>query len=170
MGLWDQIRDALNAVWAEWQRPSADERARLIIELTEACRAEERVSTQIRRIIPAILYEQFRRRLDAIVRDDERHATLLQERLRTLGGMVGESFKAGEGSENSTPGGPWRRLQQVLVAKRELYERYRQAASVVDDPGLQSLLEQLRDDEERHQEELIEMLMQLDAHVHETMA
>jgi rubrerythrin len=170
VGLWHQIRDALNAVWAEWQRPRTDERARLIIELTEAWRAEERVSTQIRRIIPAILYEQFRRRLDAIVRDDERHATLLQERLRILGGMVGESFKASEGSENSTPGGPWRRLQQVLAAKRELYERYRQAASVVADPGLQSLLEQLRDDEERHQEELIEMLMQLDAHVHETIA
>jgi rubrerythrin len=58
---------------------------------------------------------------------------------------------------------------RVLLEKRELYERYHQAVSVVDEPSLQMVLQQLRDDEERHQEELIEMLMQLDAHVHETI-
>jgi hypothetical protein len=170
VGLWDQIRDALNAVWAAWQRPRENEHTRLINGLTDAWRAEEGLCTQIRQIIPAILYEQFRQRLEVMVRDDEQHATLVQERLRTLGGVVGDFLKVSEGSENSSPGGPWRRLQQILTVKRELYERYRQAASIVDDPGLQSLLERLRDDEERHQEELIAMLMQLDAHVHETTA
>ena len=169
MGLWDQIRAALSDMWADWRRPSEDERTRLIIGLTEAWRAEQRLSTQIRQIIPETPYEQFRRRLDAIARDDERHAVLIEERLGALGGMVGDASRPLGGSRNSRPSGPWHRLQQVLTVKRDLYERFRQAASVADDVGLRSLLERLRDDEERHQEGLIEMLMQLDAHVHETL-
>jgi rubrerythrin len=38
---------------------------------------------------------------------------------------------------------------------------------MADDAGLQPLLEKFRDDEERHHDELIEMLIHLDAHVHE---
>ncbi|MDQ3828243.1 MAG: ferritin-like domain-containing protein [Candidatus Tectomicrobia bacterium] len=170
MGLWDQIRDALSTVWADWQNSSADERTRLISGLIEACRAEQRLSTQIRQLIPVIPYEQFRRRLDMIASDDEQHATLVQERLRTLGGVVGDAPHAREGLENRSLGGPWQRVQQVLRQKRALYERYRQEANVVDDAGLRALLETLRADEERHQGELIEMLIHLDAHIHETSA
>jgi bacterioferritin (cytochrome b1) len=169
VGLWDQIRDALSTMWADWRDIREDERTRLISELTAAWRAEQRVSTQIRQIILLIPYEQFRRRLDVIARDDEQHATLVQERLRVLGGMVGDALKAREGSEGSMRSSPWHRLQQMLREKRELYERYRQEANLIDDVGLQSLLEKLCDDEERHQDELIEMLIHLDAHVHETI-
>jgi rubrerythrin len=163
------MRDWLSAVWADWQGSSDDERTRLISGLAEAWRDEDRSCRQIRQLIPAIPYEQFRRRLDGMARDDERHATLVHERLTRLGGMVGEAFKSREGSENRRPSGSWRRLQQILGVKRELYERYRQAASSADDLSLQSLLGRLRDDEARHQEELVAMLMQLDAHVHESL-
>jgi hypothetical protein len=169
VGLWDQIRDVLSAVWTNWQGATADERTRLIAGLTEAWRAERRLSTQLRQIIPVIPYEQFRRRLDLMARDDEQHATFVQEHLRTLGGVVGDVLQVNEGSENSIPASIWRRVQQVLIAKRELYERYRQEVSAVDDADLHLLLERLRDDEERHQEELIEVLIQLDAHIHETI-
>jgi bacterioferritin (cytochrome b1) len=169
VSLWDQIREALGAVWADVQGPREAERTQLITWLTEAGRAEQRLSAQIRQMIPAIPYEQFHRRLAAMARDDEQHASLIQECLRTLGGLVSNSLKASEESANNLPSGPWRRLQGVLNAKRELYERYRQQASAVDDPGLQSLLERLRDDEARHQDHLVEMLIQLDAHVHETI-
>jgi hypothetical protein len=169
VGLWDQIRDALSAVWADLQSPRVDERAQHVTWLTHSWRAEQDLSIQIHQIIPAIPYEQFRQRLGVMAHDDEQHATLIQQHLRTLGGMAGDAFKASEGSENSVPSGPWRRLQRVLTAKRALYEGYRQEASAVDDPDLQSLLERLREDEARHQAQLIEMLMQLDAHVHETI-
>jgi hypothetical protein len=170
VGLWDQIREALSSVWADWQTPSEDERTRLISGLIEAYRAEQRLSTQIRQIIPVIPYEQFRRRLDMIACDDEQHATLVQERLRTLGGIVGDAPHAREGSENSSRSGPWQRVQQVLRYKRALYERYHQAATVVDDADLRSLLEKLRDDEEQHQGELIDIMIHLDAHIHDTSA
>jgi rubrerythrin len=170
VSVWDQIRDALSALWADWQSPREDERTQLINWLTEAWRAEQRLSTQLCQIIPAIPYEQFRRHLDVMARDDEQHASLIQERLKTLGRVVGHAFTASAGSENNIPSGPWRRLQAVLIEKRELYERYRQAAGGVDDPDLRSLLERLREDEARHQDRLIEMLVRLDAHVHEPMA
>jgi rubrerythrin len=169
VGLWDQIRGALSTVWADWRDARANEQTRLISELTAAWRAEQRVSMQLRQIIPAIPYEQFRRRLDRIAQADEQHATVVLEHMKTLGGTTEDPPKTREGSENKSLSGPWYRLQQVLRQKRELYERYRQAASVVDEAGLRSLLEELRGDEERHQDELIEMLIHLDAHVHETI-
>jgi rubrerythrin len=169
VGLWDRIRDALSAIWADWRDARRDERTRLVSELTAAWLAEQRVSTQLRQIIPAIPYEQLRRRLERIAQADEQHAAAVLERLKTLGGPLADPPEAHAGSENRSLSGPWHRLQQVLRQKRELYERYRQAASVVDEAGLQALLGELRDDEERHQEALIETLIHLDAHVHETI-
>jgi hypothetical protein len=168
VGLWHQIQEALSAVWADLQRPSLDARTQLAISLTEAWQAEQRVSMQIRQTLPEILYQHFRQRLEGMAREDEQHAHLLQERLRGFG-MMTDGLQTREGSVNSLPSGPWRRLQYILTEKRELYECYRQEASTTDDSSLQSLLEQLRDDEERHQEQLIGMLMQLDAYVHETI-
>ena len=169
MGVWDRIRNALSAVWADVHSPTADARAQLMTSLTEAWQTEQRLSIQIRQIVPGILYAQFRQCLEAMARDDEQHAHLLQERLKDFGVMMGERILPREGSENSLPSSPWRRVQRILTVKRELYERDRQEASSVDDPDLRSLLERLRGDEARHQDQLIEMLVQLDAHVHETI-
>jgi hypothetical protein len=169
VGVWDQIRDALSAVWADVHSPTAEARTQLMTSLTEAWQTEQRVSIQIRQIAPEILYAQFRQRLEAMVRNDEQHAHLLQERLKDFGVMMGERILPREGSANNLPSSPWRRVLRVLTVKRELYERYRQEASAVDDPDLRSLLERLRDDEARDQDQLIEMLVQLDAHVHETI-
>jgi hypothetical protein len=159
----------LSAVWADLQSPSVDEHTRLIGWLSQAVRTEQDLSRQIRQIIPAIPYEQFRRQLETLARDDAQHATVIQERVGPPGATTGYVLQAGEGTKNSLPSTPWHRLQQVLTVKRELYEGYRQASSSVDDPGLQSFLERLRDDEARHQDALITMLTLLDAHVHETI-
>jgi hypothetical protein len=169
VGLWDQIQEALSAVWADLQSPTIDARTRLVISLTEAWQAEQRIALQIRQILPEILYEHFRQRLEGMAREGEQHAHLLQERLRGFGVMMANGLQTRAGSLNSLPSGPWRRLRHILAEKRELYERYRQEAGAADDPSLQSLLERLRDDEERHQEQLIGMLMQLDAHIHDTI-
>ncbi len=169
MGLWEQIRNALRAVWADWQGPNVDEHSRLVIWLTQSWQAEHDLSMQIQQIVPLIPYEQFRRRLEIMARDDAHHASLLGECLGSPATTLRDVLQASAGSPNSLPRGPWHRLRQVLTVKRELYEGYRQQATIVDDPSLHSLLERLRDDEAQHQEQLIEMLMQLDAHVHETI-
>jgi hypothetical protein len=169
VGLWDQIRDALRRVWADWQSPGVDARTQLVASLTEAWQAEQHVSRHIRLTIPEILYEHFRQRLEVMARDDDQHAQLLQEHLGSLGVIMADPLLMPEGSANSLPSNPWRRLQHILTEKRELYERYHHEASTVDEHSLHSLLERLRDDEEHHQEQLVEMLMQLDAHVHETI-
>jgi hypothetical protein len=169
VGLWDQIRDALSTVWADWHDSGEDERRRPISGLTEAWRAEQRLAGQIRLLIPLIPYEQFRRRLDVMAHDDEQHAALLQERLRGLEEKGKDVPKASEGSMSSIRSRPWPRLQQVLKEKRALFERYHQEANRADDAGLQSLLEKFCDDEERYQDELIEMLIHLDPHLHKTI-
>jgi hypothetical protein len=169
VGLWERIRDALSAAWADWLSPSVDEHTRLVTWLTQSCRAEHGLALQIQQIIPMVPYEQFRLRLETMARDDEQHASFLQECLESPEGSLRDTLKASVASSNSIPRGPWHRLQQVLTVKRELYEGYRQEVTVVDDAALHSLLERLRDEEAQHQEQLIEMLMRLDAHVHETI-
>jgi rubrerythrin len=156
-------------MWADLPSPRVDEHAQLVTWLTQAWRAEQSLATYIQQTIPAIPYEQFRQRLEAMAHEDEQHASLIQQGLSALGGMVADAFKISAGSPNNLPRGAWQRLQHVLTQKRELYEGYRQEASAVNDPGLRSLLEQLRDAEVRHQDQLNAMLMQLDAHVHETI-
>jgi len=157
-------------MWADLQRLKIDEHAQLVTWLTKSERAEQGLFIQIQQILPTIPYEQFRQRLEVMARDDDQHATLIYQRLQMLGTPATEPARTANGSANNLPSGPWHRLQRVLTDKRELYEGYRQGASVVEDAALRSLLERLRDDEARHQEEIIEMLMRLDAHVHETIA
>jgi hypothetical protein len=167
VGLWNQIRETLSAVWAEIQRSNADEHVQLFSWLAQAARAEHRLSRQILHIIPAIPYDQFRRQLEAIACDDGQHATFIQEHLGPLGGTTGDAPQAGAMLRTNLSSGPWQCLRQVLMEKRELYERYRQEASLADDADVRALVEWLRDDEARHQEELITILIQLDAHIHE---
>jgi rubrerythrin len=169
VGLWEQIRGAISAAWTDVQQPGVDARTQMVTLLTEAWQTEQRVARQIRQTIPEILYEHFRQHLEAMARDDERHAHLLQEHLGGLGTTAADRSQPHGGWAQNFPNGPWKRLRHIFAEKRELYEYYRQGASSTDDPGLQSLLQRLRDDEERHQDQLISMLMRLDAHVHETI-
>jgi hypothetical protein len=169
VGWWEQIRGALNGMWADLRRPSLEARTQLGTALTEAWRAEQRVATHIRQTIPDILYEQMRCHLDAMANDDAHHAHLLQECLKDFDVSLLDSSQQLGGGDHDFPRGPWRRLRHILAEKRELYECYRQEAGNVDEPALQSLLQRLRDDEERHQERLIDMLTHLDAHVHDTI-
>jgi len=167
VGLWDRIQAAIGAVWADVRRPRIDARTRLIMSLAEAWQAEQRLCLQIRQTIPGILYEHFRQSLKAMAGEDEHHAQLLQERLREVGVAPAGCSQASAGPAQSFPDDPWKRLRHILGEKRQLYECYRQEVAATDDPRLQSLLHHLRDEEERHQDQLIVMLMQLDAHMHE---
>lgn len=167
MGLWDRIQAAVGAVWADVRRPRVDARTRLIMSLAEAWQAEQRISRQIHQTIPGILYEHFRLSLKAMAGEDEQHADLLQERLRDVGMTPEGCSQASAGPAQNLPDDPWKRLRHILGEKRQLYECYHQEVAATDDPSLQSLLRHLRDEEERHQDQLIVMLMQLDAHMHE---
>ena len=168
MGVWDQIRDALRAMWTDLQGPNINERTQLKAWLTEAWRTERRLGTQLRQVAAAVPYEQFRKRLEAMAHDDDRHAELLSKQLEVTSSVAYQP--AGAMAPNRNVASPWRRLLGVLQEKRDLYERYRQEAVFLDDANLQALLQQIRDEEARHQEQLIEMLTHLDAHVHETIA
>jgi rubrerythrin len=170
VGLWDQIRNVLHAMFIDLEGPSETEQDQLLTWLSDACKTERGLSTQIRAIAMVIPYETFRQQLEAMAVEDGRHADLLQERINAIGGNPRQPLAAHGMSPNSQPARPWPRLLRVLADKRQLYEGYRHQANIVGDPALQALLRQLQDDEDNHQERLVELLTKLDAHVHETMA
>jgi hypothetical protein len=105
-----------------------------------------------------------------MAQDDSEHADLLRQQLEALGsGTAPPPLRPDEIRPGNPAGGIYKKLLGVLVEQRELYERYRQQVSRLDDPGLQALLRRLQQDQERHQEQLIDLLMKLDAHVHDTI-
>ena len=116
--------------------------------------------SQIRHDATAMPYELFRRQLESMAHAEETHAHLLRARIEALGGRVPETAPT---LREGQP--PWRRLQQMLADKRELYERYRQQAATIDDADLQALLRQLRNGEEIQQEQIVDLLMKVDSHV-----
>jgi hypothetical protein len=170
VGLWDQIRNALHAVFIDLEGLSEAEQHQLLAWLSDACKTERRLSSQIRDIAMLIPYEAFRTQLEAMAGEDERHANLLQEHITAI---VGHPRQA-PGMDGMSPDGerarPWPRLLRVLADKRQLYEGYRHRANTLGDPALQAVLRPLQDDEEKHQEQLVALLTKLDAHVHEAMA
>lgn len=170
MSLWGQIREALGAFWGDVQRPDVDGRIPRVASLTEAWSAEQRVSAHLRLTIPDVLYEPMRRSLADMASADVHHGSLLREHFAGVGGLSADGSQGLTGADRAFPCGPWLRLRHILAEKRELYECYHQEASRVDDPRSQALLRDLRDAEERHQEQLITMLTHLDAHIHETIA
>ena len=170
MGLWDEIRHALCSLFADLKGRRNAEQDELLAWLSEACQSERRLSAQLRDIATFIPYDAFRAHLEAMAGEDEQHANLLQEHIQANGG----DRRPPPGAHGMSPKGerarPWRRLLGVLADKRALYEGYRRQANTLGDAGLQTLLRQLQGDEDKHQEQLVELLTKLDAHVHETMA
>jgi rubrerythrin len=169
VGLWEHIHRVLRTAYHALQAPSDEAQVQWQTQLTEAWRAEQRLSSQLRRISSSIPYERYRQCLETMAQEDTRHAELLRERLEVVGGVIPQPARIYDVQPNSHAGGVYKGLQRALAETRELYERYRQQAGSVDDPSLQALLRHLQQDQERHQEQLIELLMRLDAHVHETI-
>jgi hypothetical protein len=169
VGFWEHIRSVLKTAFSALQAPSGDARVQRQTQLTEAWRTEQRLSSQLRRIAPHIPYEQYRQCLETMAQEDARHAEQLRERLEVVGGVIPQPARVYDVQPDSHADGVYKGLQRVLVEARELYESYRQQAGIVDDPGLQALLRHLQRDQERHQEQVIELLMRLDAHVHDTI-
>jgi rubrerythrin len=150
--------------------PNVEAQQQLLAWLAEAWRTEQHLAIQLRQIAPTVPYEHFRQRLETMAEDDEQHANLLQPYIAAVVRLPSADRPVAAVSSNSAMGSPWRRLLGVLQEKRELYERYRQEAVFLDDADLQSLLHRLRAEEAQHQEDLVEILTHLDAHVHETIA
>jgi hypothetical protein len=169
VGLWNQIRNALSAMFVDLEGPSEAERDRLLAWFSEAYKTERHLATQIHDIATCIPYDAFRQQLEVMAGADARHADLLQERIKASGGNQRQPLGGSGMSSDGELARPWPRLLRVLAAKRALYEGYRHQANTLADPALQTLLRQLQDDEAQHQEQLIELLTKLDAHVHETM-
>ena len=160
MSLWDRVRETLIAVWADVPRPRGDERTALLAWLCDTYTVEQRMSSQIYHDATAMPYELFRRRLESMAREEEKHARVLRERIEALGGRVPETAPTLRKGQH-----PWMCLVQMLADERELYEGYRQQAAAVHDADLQALLQQLRNEEEIHQEQIIDLLMKVDGHI-----
>lgn len=104
-------------------------------------------------------YRQFRERLLRIAEEEKKHAQWLEGRIVSLGGEVPHISFTPDERQNS-----WECLRVDLEAERrcraDLIERLLSVARI--DPEIAEGLRRIREEEERHHEEIMDMLMRSD--------
>jgi bacterioferritin len=152
-----------NALHQGWQRfleaLRPNDRRRLIELLSEEYCEEAQDVAQFTQHAQRMYYPQFRERLLRIASEEQAHVQWLREKILALGGQIPQfSFfpKAGKNS--------WECLLMDLEEEKrccgDLLERMYAAEQA--DPGIAEGLGRMREEEKRHREEIMDMLMKSD--------
>lgn len=147
---WRRFLDALQS----------DERRRLVDFLRDEYIDEVKDAAQFEEHARRMVYPHFRERLQRISAEEKAHVEWLREKIRALGGAVPEpSVQVRQG------GNPWENLLlDVEEEKRDgvlMLEKLYMVAERVD-PELAAGLRRMYEDEARHREEIMDLLMRSD--------
>lgn len=113
-------------------------KAGLLADLLTDYQEEVRLTRQIRDHAEKAPYPSMGEALKSVAAEQERHARLLQEKILSLGGQVGEIVGEAKGGKNS-----WARLTHDLQDCKALEKRYIEQA-VRWDPEMPDVVELLR--------------------------
>lgn len=156
MFLWSTLKKTWTRL-LRWQSHDArkESLALLCLEYIE----ERKSSLQLQRHAEQMRYPEFREKLLRIAGDEQKHAERLRERIITLGGKVSDISYAPEEGWNS-----WERLHLDLDAEKhciwELEEQLVRAERI--DPETAEGLSHTLEDEKKHREVILNMLMRSD--------
>jgi rubrerythrin len=138
-----------------------DDRQKLVEILRDEYIEEAQDAGQFTRHAQRMAYPQFRERLLRIAVEEQTHVQWLRERILALGGILPEITATPEVGKNS-----WEcLLMDVEEEKRccgELLQRMHVAEHA--DPEIAAGLRRRREEEKRHREEIMDMLMKSDAY------
>jgi rubrerythrin len=147
---WRRFLDALRT----------DERRRLLEWLRDEYVDEAKDVAQFQEHARRMIYPQFRERLLRIVEEEKAHVRWLHEKIVALGGDVPETtvpVKKG--------GNPWENLlMDIEEETRDGMEALERLCRLADrtDPEIAAGLRRIQEDEKRHREEILDMLMRSD--------
>jgi rubrerythrin len=137
-----------------------DDRQRLVEFLREEYVDEVKDVAQFEEHARRMVYPHFRARLLAIAEEEKAHVEWLREKIRALGGEVPPAAPGVKEGRN-----PWENLlMDVEEEKRDRIEALERlyAAAQNADPEIAEGLRRIHEDEKRHREEILEMLMRTD--------
>jgi rubrerythrin len=147
---WRRFLDALRT----------DERRRLLQLLTDQYSAEAKDVAQFEEHARHMVYPNFRDRLLRIAEEEKAHVEWLREQIRALGGEVpAVSITVKKG------GNAWENLLMDIEEEKrdgiEVVQRLYRLAERTD-PQIAAGLRRIQEDEKRHREEIMSMLMRTD--------
>ena len=104
-------------------------------------------------------YPQFRERLLRIAAEEQAHVTWLRDKLRALGGKIPAVSLPPKGEKNA-----WQALLMDLEEEKRSYVDLLQAMLTAeqDNPEITEGLRRIREEEQQHREELLDMLVKSD--------
>ncbi|HWP58950.1 MAG TPA: ferritin-like domain-containing protein [Candidatus Acidoferrales bacterium] len=155
---WRRFFDALRS----------DERQRLVEFLREEYVDEARDVVQFEEHARRMTYPHFRERLRRIAEEEKAHVEWLREKIRALGGEVPEVPMALKRGRNA-----WENLlMDIEEEKRDRTEVLERLYTVAQDadPEIAEGLRRIHEDERRHREEILDMLMRTDPQAFSTTA
>jgi len=127
-----------------------------LLKLLEERYADElRDARLVENAAEGLRYEQLRAVLRKIAARERRHAELLKQKIRALGGTPPVAPEIPEGAT-------WRQLLEAFESEKADQVRYIEDAYGVSDPEIGSLFQRIQEEEEQNYRDLLEVITKID--------
>ncbi len=141
---------------ASWIAKLPERKKRLLLEVLKERYQDELADAKVvEEAAKGVPYPELREVLLRIARREKRHAELLAERIKALGGTPPPPPEVREGAT-------WQELLEALESEKADRIRYIEEAYGLGDPEIKRLFERIKEEEEQNYRELLEVLSKLD--------
>ena len=134
---------------------SARQKERLLKVLQERYQDELRDAELVEGAAEKLPYEELRAVLKRIAARERRHAEMLKQKIRSLGGSPPPAPEL-------PPEATWRQLLEAFESEKADQVNYLEDAFGVSDPEIRSLFERIHEEEEENYRELLEVITKID--------
>lgn len=156
----DRLKKALHERWQHFFDALRPDHHQLLLKmLRDAYLEEAQDVAQFTQHAERMHYPEFRERLLRIAAEEQAHVTWLRDKLLALGGEIPAVSIPPKGAKNA-----WQALLTDLEEEKRSYVDLIEAMHIAeqDDPEIAAGLQRIREEEQQHREELLEMLMKSD--------
>jgi rubrerythrin len=154
------LKEALYKGWNDFFKAlEQDDRQQLLGVLRETYLEEAQDVAQFTQHVKYMSYPQFRDRLRRLIAEEQAHVEWLRDKILTLGGEIPASSPVSKAGKNT-----WACLLMDLEEEKRSYEALLERMHLAEqsDPEVAEGLRRIREDERRHRDEIIDLLIKID--------
>jgi rubrerythrin len=156
----DRLKKALHEGWRQFFDALHPDHHQKLVEILRHAYAEEAQDVaQLTQHAERMHYPQFRERLLHIAAQEQAHVAWLRDMLRALGGEVPDVPLAPRAAKNA-----WEALLMDMEEEKRSYADLLEAMHIAEEacPEIAEGLQRIREEEQQHREELLDMLVKSD--------
>jgi rubrerythrin len=156
----DQLKKALHEGWRRLFDVLRSDHRQTLLEMLRAAYLEEAQDVaQFTQHAGRMQYPQFRERLLRIAEEEQAHVAWLRDKILALGGALPAVALPPKGAKNA-----WQALLINLEEEKRSYADLLETMHIAEqaDPEITAGLQRIREEEQRHREELLDMLVKSD--------